>query len=84
MTGYPDFTFAALLRSLIGGMEATGHEEEAALPNETHYDKIHHGVYPALNPASYEELPGGRLADTGDLYKAIRSVWRRCRSAHRQ
>jgi hypothetical protein len=23
-----DFTVAALLRSLIGGMEATGHEEE--------------------------------------------------------
>jgi hypothetical protein len=40
MMGYPDFTFAALLRPLIGGMEATGYEEEATLPNETHYDKV--------------------------------------------
>jgi hypothetical protein len=29
LTGYPDFTFAALLRSSIRGMEATGHEDTA-------------------------------------------------------
>ena len=39
MTGNSDLTFATLRRSLIGGMEATGHEAEALLTKKTYHAK---------------------------------------------
>src|SRR5438874_12536274 len=35
-----------------------------------------------VSPASYEESPDGRLADTENPCRAIQLGWRPCRSAH--
>jgi len=40
ITGKPELSFRVLRRLLIGSMEATGHETEAALANQTHHDKV--------------------------------------------
>jgi hypothetical protein len=39
ITGYPEPISAPNL-IMTGGMEATGHEEEATLTKETHHDKV--------------------------------------------
>jgi response regulator RpfG family c-di-GMP phosphodiesterase len=57
LTGYPDFTFAALLRSSIRGMEATGHEDTAYDDKESRRRAMQAGAVAFLaKPFNDEQL----------------------------